>query len=61
MSHLGFISCLADPDIWIRKAKKNNVSLFWEFVVLYTDDVLVVSENGEALLRNELEKYFQLK
>jgi hypothetical protein len=26
----------------------------WEYVLLYTDDALVVSQNGENLLRKEL-------
>jgi len=28
---------------------------------LYCDDVLVISDNGEATLRNEIGKYFELK
>ena len=38
-----------------------NSSPYWEYVLLYTDDALVVSENGETVLRDELGKYFQLK
>ena len=61
MTHLGFTSCLADPDVWMRKATKSDGSPYWEYMLLYVDDALVISENGETVLRDELGKYFQLK
>ena len=61
MRHLGFVSCKADTDVWMRATKKNDGSEYWEYVLLYTDDVLVVSEHGEKFLRTELGKYFELK
>ena len=61
MIHLGFDSCRADPDVWMRKAIKSDGSRYWEYVLLYTDDALVVSENGEKVLRQEIGKYFELK
>ena len=61
MNHLGFQSCRADPDVWMRKAVKSDGSEYWEYVLLYTDDALVVSENGEQVLRKEIGKYFELK
>lgn len=61
MTHLDFTSCLADPDVWMRKAKKADGTPYWEYVLLYVDDALVISDNGEAVLRNEIGKYFTLK
>ena len=61
MDHIGFKSCRADPDVWMRPAKMQDGSKYWEYVLLYTDDCLVISENGEAVLRNEIGKYFELK
>ena len=61
MKHLGFVSCKADPDVWIRAAKKDDGSEYYEYVLIYTDDVLVVSEHGENFLRNQLGKYFEIK
>ena len=61
MSHLGFTPCRADPDVWMRPALKADGSEYWEYVLIYTDDTLVVSENGETLLRTEIGKYFELK
>ena len=35
--------------------------MYYEYVLLYVDDALVVSENAESILRNEIGKYFELK
>ena len=61
MTHLGFKSCQADPDIWMREAIMNDGTEYWEYVLLYVDDCLVVSQHGEKLLREEIGKYFKLK
>ena len=61
MSHLHFTSCPADPDVWMRPAKKDDGSEYYECILLYTDAVLCISENGEHVLRNEIGKYFELK
>ena len=61
MSHLNFKPCLADPDVWMRPAIKSDGNECYEYVLLYTDDALVISENAESILRYELGKYFELK
>jgi hypothetical protein len=61
MQHLDFTSCLADPDVWMRPAQKADGSEYWEYVLIYTDDVLVVSTQGEKILREGIGKYFELK
>ena len=33
----------------------------YDYVLLYVDDALVVSENAESILRNELGRFFELK
>ena len=61
MEFLGFQLCKADPDIWIRKAVKYDGTKYWEYVLLYVDDALVVSEHGENILREEIDTYFEMK
>ena len=61
MIHLDFLPCPADPDVWMRPAKKSNGHKYYEYVLLYVDDVLVISDNGEDILRNGIGKYFELK
>ena len=45
----------------MRPAKKSDGSEYYEYILLYTDDALVISDNAENILRNELGRYFQLK
>ena len=61
MEFLNFKSCLADPDVWMRPAIKSDGNTYYEYILLYVDDALLVSENAESILRNELGRYFHLK
>ena len=61
MAHIGFESCKADPDVWIRQAVKSDGSKYYEYALLYVDDMLVVSERAENVIRMEIGKYFELK
>ena len=54
MHFIIFTSCPADPDVWMRPAIKSGGSKCYDYVLLYVDDALVVSENAESVLRNEL-------
>ena len=61
MHFMNFTSCPADPDVWMRPAIKSDGSKCYDYVLLYVDDALVVSENVESILRNELGRNFELK
>ena len=41
--------------------KKANGSTYYEYILLYTEYMLVISSNAEQVLRGDLEKYFDLK
>ena len=58
---INFTSCPADPDVWMRPAIKSDGTKVYDYVWLYVDDALVVSENAVSILRNELGRYFELK
>ena len=45
----------------MRPAIQSNGNEYYECVLLYTDNALVVSENAESILRDELGKNFELK
>ena len=61
MAYLNFESCKADPDVWYRPATKDDGTLYYQYVLLYTDDLLVIGENPESFLRNEIGEMFKLK
>ena len=58
---LKFEPCPSDPDVWIRPAKRSNGEDYYEYVLLYVDDCLVISENAERILRKEIGAHFALK
>ena len=61
MSHLGFKSKGGDPDVWIRPMTRKDGTQLYEYVLLYTDDCLVISDNAEFILKKEIGRYFELK
>jgi hypothetical protein len=77
MEEMGFAPSKGDPDVWMRKARRHGRAKaenferdstdsglgaeYYEYVLLYVDDVLVISENAEAVLRQEIGSAFELK
>ena len=59
MTLLEYESCLVDPDIWLRKAVTLKGEEYYEYVLLYVDDVVVVSEHPKKCLL-KIEKYFPM-
>ena len=54
MKFLAFEFSYADPDVWMREyVRKDEVTKYYEYVLLYTDDCIVISDCGEDVLRNE--------
>jgi hypothetical protein len=60
MEHMGFRSCGADPDVWIRENSDHTGEEFYEYVLIYTDDILAIGKDPSTILRR-LNKYFTLK
>ncbi|EJK65892.1 hypothetical protein THAOC_13210, partial [Thalassiosira oceanica] len=57
---LGFTSSRGDPDVWFRESRRNEGGEpYYEYVLIYTDDILVLSDNAEAVLREELGSGFE--
>ncbi len=58
MGHLGFSSSRGDPEVWMRLLSTGEA--YYEYVLLYVDDVLVISERAEKVLRTEIGQHFVL-
>ena len=54
MTEMGFDSCKADLDVWFRQSLKNDGTRYYQYVLLYTDDILAIMEEPERFLRDEL-------
>ena len=55
---MGFKSCLSDADVWRRAAVKEDNTKYYEYILTYVDDCLVVSADVKAITR-QLKDEFQ--
>lgn len=57
---LGFTPCRADNDVWMRPAVKADGTKYYEYILVYTDDILCLSMKPDELLTH-LDQHFLLK
>jgi hypothetical protein len=60
LRELGFVSSKADPDLWLRSAKKPNGDHIYEYVISYVDDLVFQGNNPKGFM-HALGKRFTLK
>ena len=61
MGQLGFTSSQADPDVWRGLSKQSTGEEYYEYVLLYVDNVLVISVNADDVLQREIGQHFVLR
>jgi Reverse transcriptase (RNA-dependent DNA polymerase) len=62
LSDTGFISCKSDPDMWLRPEIKTDGSKYYEYVLVYVDDLLVISEQPSIILQTLVDDHkYRLK
>ena len=49
---IGFIPTCADPDVWCRPAVKPDAFEYYEYILCYVDDLLVISHDAEKVLKS---------
>ena len=61
IDHLGYHSCLTDPDLWYKPmvCPEDNFK-YYSYVLLYVDDFLCICHNAEQEL-HKLDKFFKMK
>jgi hypothetical protein len=37
---MDFVASLADPDVWMRPAVKDNGFEYYEYLLVYADDII---------------------
>lgn len=60
MADLGFRSCLADADVWIRRALDQRGNPYYEYALIYVDDILVISHEPVKIM-DALQKIYTFK
>ena len=48
---MGFVSSHADPDVWLRAAVTRDNFEYYEYILTYVDDLLVISENAMDIMK----------
>ena len=61
MTHLGFISFNVDHNVSIQSAVTSDGKPYYQYALLYIDDILVVIEEAKRIFRTEIKKYFTIK
>ena len=60
LRQMGFVSCRADPDVWMKPATKADGTEYYQYVICYVDDVAAAMESPQEFM-DELGKRFTLK
>ena len=57
---MGYTPCRADTDVWMKRRTKPTGDDYWEYLLVYTDDILCVSHDARDVMV-KLEQMFKLK
>jgi Reverse transcriptase (RNA-dependent DNA polymerase) len=60
LTDLGFQSSPADPDVWLRAASKPDGETYYEYMLMYVDDILAILLEPQHILE-EVQKTSKLK
>jgi hypothetical protein len=60
LKKIGFLMCMADNDVWMRAATRIDGTEYYEYVLVYTDDILAISMTSKDIL-NQLDQHYVLK
>jgi hypothetical protein len=55
-----FVPSMADPDVWMRAACKENGYSYYEYLLVYVDDILILSHNPTPILTC-IQQFYRLK
>jgi len=60
LHQMGFTSSLAAPNVWFKPAIKSNGFEYYEYIIVYVDDLLVLSHKAEKIMK-ALGDFYRLK
>ena len=61
LTEMGFTSSIADPDVWLRRAAiKADGDEYYEFVLMYVDNILAISVDPKGILE-DVKRTFKFK
>ena len=60
LDNIGFKSSIADPDVWLRAATKPTGEKYYEYMLIYVDDILCISHDARRPM-NEIQASLKFK
>ena len=57
LDDMGFKSTLADPDVWIRPMVKPDGEEYYQYMLVYVDDLLCIAHDATAPLREVMSDF----
>ena len=55
---MGFWPCEADPNVWMRRSpRQDGNGDYYEYIAAYCDDILAISEDPDAIMKQISEAY----
>ena len=60
LDDMGYTSSHADPDVWLRPATKPDGEKYYEYILVYVDDILSISHDALRPMK-DIEKAFKFK
>jgi hypothetical protein len=61
MQHLGWVSCIADQDLWLKaEVQPSDGHKYYAYALLHVDDILIAPHNS-LLCLHKIDKYFKMK
>jgi hypothetical protein len=52
LDEMGFKSSVTDPDAWLRPASRPDGEEYYEYILMYVDDILTVSANPMPIMED---------
>ena len=60
MLNMGYDSCKADPDVWLKECVRPDGTRYYGYILLYVDDALCINHDATAEL-DKLDNFFVMK
>ena len=60
LNNIGFKSSIADPDVWLRAATKPTGEKYYEYMLVYVDNILCISHDARCPM-NEIQASLKFK
>ena len=59
LNNIGFRSSIADPNVWLRPATKPTCRKYYEYLLIYVDDILCISHDARWPM-NEIQALLEI-